>query len=517
MQVTVSYVSTGKLEVVTKLGFIFALLAALSPTFAQSGEVDVALGFSGEIVANTWNPLRISLRDQGAAEFVLELDQGNLRDGEQLVRYRAPLTGGSGLYVFEDDLYLPAWRRLTWAVRTQGSVLASGSVDRRRVDPRPLHLVGADATPPDLEREARVVDVRADMLPERPSAYAGVASLMIRGDAPAGTVAAAAAAGTTVHLNEPLAEELRRLAPDPVQRLGAGWLERMESAQRAELPKLEQNVLLGALASPDMQRGPPSVPQQVIFLASSLYALAALLVVRFGRVPGLFAGLSLALLFAAGAWGYLRPDDATLTRSRSVTLASGGLAQTLELRTLFSLPEGTRGLSVNAYPLEPTSWRASPGGVRFAMPRWSAVTLVLAPRLETATFYWEGDTLVNVGAAPLGDVFVIGLGQQPDISTDGRLDVQMCDSLPPPTYRPLLPHLPNGSALARSGGHIYVALPRTSADEVSGSASGAYTRIDKLVGMGTTGEEVRNGPAREVRGMGRTTKGGASHEAEAGL
>ena len=456
--------------------FFWALLWALSAAFAQSAhadDVNVTLGFSGEIVADTWNPLRISLRDQGKAEFTLEIDRGNLRDGEQLVHYRAPLEGGSGFFVFEDDLYIPAWRRLTWAVRTPERVLASGSVDRRRVDPRPLHLLGAVGAAPDqFGREARVVDVRPDRLPERPSAYAGVATLLVS-EASVRAVVAAAAAGVSVVLLEPLSDGLRELAPAEganAQRLGSGWLVRLEdgaaSAQEvAELPRLEHSALLSALVSPDMQRGPEGVPQQIIFLGASLYALAALLVVRFGRVPGLFAGLSLALLFAAGAWGYLRPGDATLTRSRSLTLAggaNGGLAQTLELRTLFSLPEGTRQLSSDAYPLELTSWHASPDGLRFTTPRWFAATLALAPRLESTTFYWEGDDLVNSGSAPLGDVFVMGLGQQPALATGERLTAQMRDSLPPSAYTPLLPHLPRGSALARSGGHLYVALPPTS-------------------------------------------------------
>lgn len=459
-----------------RTGFVLALfwvlLWTLSAAFAQDADdVSVTLGFSGEIVADTWNPLRISLRDQRDAEFTLEIDQGNLRDGEQLVHYRAPLAGGSGLFVFEDDLYIPAWRRLTWAVRTPERVLASGSVDRRRVDPRPLHLLGmVDALPDQLEREARVVDVRPERLPERSSAYAGVATLLVS-DASVQAVAAAAAAGVSVTLQEPLSEGLSRLAPAlaDAQRLGLGWLVRVEDsatsasgAQAMELPRLGRDALLSALISPDMQRGPSSVPQQVIFLSASVYALAALLVVRFGRVPGLFAGLSLALLFAVGAWGYLRPGDATLTRSRSLTLAggaNGGLAQTLELRTLFSLPEGTRQLSLDAYPLELASWHASPGEVHFTAPRWSAATLVLAPRLERATFFWEGDELVNSGSAPLGDLFVVGLGQQPALAAGERFTAQMRDSLPPTAYTPLLPHLPTGSALARSGGHLYVALP----------------------------------------------------------
>ncbi len=511
-RVTVSQESAGKLWVVVRVSFFFALLSALSVALAQNSDVQVTLGFSGEVVANTWNPLRISLRDRSAAEFVLEIDQGNLRDGEQLVSYRAPLAGGSGLYVFEDDLYIPAWRRLTWAVRTQDSVLASGSIDRRRVDPRPLHLLGMGVNlPPDaLAREARVVDVRADTLPGRPSAYAGVATLWVGGEASARTVAAAAAAGTSVRLLEPLTGDLRGLARREVQRLGSGWLERVgEGAEVSPLPTIERNALQSALISPDLQRGPPSMPQQVVLLGASLYALAALLVVRFGRVPGLIAGLSLALLFAAGAWGYLRPADATLTRSRSVTLASGGLAQTLELRTLFSLPEGTRRLDVNAYPLELTSWRASPGSLRFDMPRWSAVTLVLAPRFETATFYWEGDALVNSGSAPLGDVFVVGFGQQGDIAADANASPCGCATACP--LRPTARSCRTSRAAVRSR----AAAVTSTSPLPSASESARGDALDEGVGEGV-GEltDEPTGPAQKRSGA---DGGTARYCAEAGL
>ena len=92
------------------------------------------------------------------------------------------------------------------------------------------------------------------------------------------------------------------------------------------------------------------------------------------------------------------------------------------------------------------------------MPRWSSVTLALAPRLEAASFYWQSERLVNDGA-PLEDVFVLGLGQQPPLASDTALTPTMRDSLPPSAYTPLLPQLPRGSAFARTGDHIYVALP----------------------------------------------------------
>jgi len=433
----------------------------------------VEFGFAGEIVADTWNPLRVSMRDQEAAELTLEIDRGSLREGEQPVHYRAPLAGGSGIYVFEDDLFIPAWRTFTWAVRTPERVLASGSVERRQVDPRPLHLVLASELGAQRDLfgpDARTLDLLAAELPERAAAYRGVAALLVAAaDLPPRpqALAAAAAAGSTVLLLEPLPptyDALLALVPAPQQRLGAGWLARAgEGAARARLrslPSLDQAALLEALATPELGRAPERPAAGALLLGLGLYALAALLLVRFGRVPGLLTALLLALAASLVGWSALRPTEPLLVRSRSLTLVAGELATRLELRTLFSLPAQEARVEGSFHPLDAPTWSLTPEALLLGLPRWSHVTLAAKPELTPPPFRWRGGALVNLTGGTLDEVFVIGLGQQEALRPGGTAHPGLGDSLPPEAYRALLPLLPRGSALARTGGSLFVALPQ---------------------------------------------------------
>ena len=113
------------------------LLCSVACSGAAQGfneDAVVNFGFAGELVADAWNPLRVTLRDMPPAELVLELDVGTLRRGPVAFRYTAELSGGRGVYTFEDDVYLPAWRAFSWLIRTPDEVLASGTVPRYQAD-----------------------------------------------------------------------------------------------------------------------------------------------------------------------------------------------------------------------------------------------------------------------------------------------------------------------------------------------------------------------------------------------
>ncbi|ADI14761.1 hypothetical protein [Truepera radiovictrix] len=466
-------------------------LLGCGAAFAQfEVEVEVVFGFEGEIVADAWNPVRVSLRDAPDAELLLELDRGTLRGGERWLRFRAPLAGGGGRRTFEEVIFIPAWQQFVWSVRTPDRVLASGSVERRRLDPRPLHLVlsrtlGAER---DLfDADARVLEVYG-ALPERASAFDGVATVVV-GDtltpsSPA-ALAAAAAGGSTVLLleptgNAPLPEGYDALFGAPLQRLGAGWLARSEreeaAALLAGLPRLERRTLEAALLTPDLAAPPPHLPPSTLLWALFGYALAALLLVRYGRLPGLWSALLLATVGSLAGFWALRGEEVVQEQARTLVLAGGPLAQRLEGRGLFS--PARRDLTLDTerygllYPLdEVASPRTvppsavptlSPSGLRLSLGRYEALLLARRPELEDARFYWRGDELINAGSRALEDLFILGRGQQKALAADSSLRPELGDNLPPDAYTPLLPHLPRGSALARDGDLVLVALPTVS-------------------------------------------------------
>lgn len=449
---------------------VWLLLLGIS-AYAQ-GDVRLELGFAGEIVADAWNPLRLTLRDGPEAELTMLIDRGNLRDGEQVVRYTARLETQGGLSVFEDDLYIPAWRSFTWSVRTPERVLASGSFDRRSVDPRPLQLVSADR-PGEWRSlfgdEARVTEVLASELPERVAAYAGVETLLLDGSASPPrpeAVVAAGAAGAVVVLAEPLPNPFETLVTlsERSQRLGTGWLVREEaedvSAVLASTPRLDGAALAEALLTPELLELPPGPPPLTLLLILGGYGLLTLLLIRFGGPPGFLASVSLALLVSLAAWSALRPPAATLTRGRSLSLGAGGLAQVHELRSLLQFPAGEVTVPVSAHPLGSGAYSQAPDGVRLAMPRWSRATLLVRPRLEPARLVWRGRNLQNLGDRLLTDVYVLGLGRQASLPPDGTLEMSAgTHNDLPRVYDALLPLLPSGSALASENGRIHVALP----------------------------------------------------------
>lgn len=464
---------------VLSLGFPLATAQGEAAAGEAAEDVAVSFGFAGEIVADAWNPLRVTLRDLEDAELVLELDVGTLRSGPRELHYTAQLPGGQGLYTFEDDVYLPSWQSFSWLVRTPERVLASGAVERRRVNDAPVQLalareVGAGNR--FFGEASRVVDVVADTLPERAAAYDGVSSvLVLPGDLPPapGALVAAATAGSRVLLIGELGSsynELLALVPSGAQRLGAGWLARVGEADRAavqrglsERPRLAQRTLVTTLIGDELTEAPEQLPVMWLLAGLGAYALLAALLLRWGGAPGLLAALLLAAIVALGA-GQLRPREPLLTRSRSLHLSAGELALTTDLETLFSFPAQRARVDRAAHPLPitaATSWAVGREHFELDLGAYSSVVLAGRPHLAPAVFGWQGERLVNRSGGPLGDVFVSGRGQQPPLTADGTLEPTSGNLLPQDLYAELAPLLPDGSALARSGGAIFVALPET--------------------------------------------------------
>ncbi len=508
------------------------------------------------MVADAWNPLRLTMRDAPNAELVIDIDQGGLREGPRLVRYRAPLPAGGGMAVFEDDIYLPPrWRSFAWAVRSGDVTLASGTFDPRvTLNPRPLQLVSADGVgrwralfegssnsssggsdtdnlsggsstggsstlgTDGTDGEARVIEVTGS-LPERAAAYDGVETLLLDGTAPAPrleAVIAAAAGGVTVLLIDPLPqnfEPLRALAPEPAQRLGSGWLVRSSDgdAEAASLGTVRDTVLgntvldtvdvsalTSALLTPDLLEAPQGAPTRPLLFGLTAYLLLTFLLVRFGGTPGLLTALAVVPVASFAAWGYVRPSSEMPVRSRTLSIGAGGLAYKGEVRTFFrfsrgevtgppqarlleadtlatnTVAEALRDVLQDAAPATTSGtagadvlYERTPEGLRFDLPRWSSVALLLAPRLEPARLEWQDGALVNTGTDALVDVYIVGEGLQEDAppasAQTPRAGEENTRDLPL-VYRELLPRLPEGAAIARQGGHIFVALPESPGD-----------------------------------------------------
>ena len=444
-------------------------------------DIQLEFGFANNIVANAWNPVQLRMRNQPAAELIIDIDQGSLLEGEQWLQYRRQLQGGSGLYIFEDVLYIPAWRSFTWTVRSNDVTLASGSVDRRRVDSRPLTLLSANDL--GLYRELEPLDVRIVRLQnlqflERSAAYDAVRHIILDGSSPPPrpqALVAAAAGGVHIALIEPLPESfaaLRNVAASPEQRLAAGWFVRgsredvLAGLLRLAPSTVTRHQLEQTLNSADLAYRPSNIGQWIMLAIAAAYAALLLLLLRFGSLPGLFTSLVLALLCSAVAWLSLRPADTLVMRTRSLHLGAGNLAQVLELRSVFSLPAQEVNLPVAAFSLDSHGWRNQASSydnssMALIMGRWSTLTLALRPRLDSARLQWREGQLYNASNSALHDIYIIGQGWQGErsLEADNTLAPSSSDSDHVPyRYHGLLSQFPAGTALARQGEQIHLAF-----------------------------------------------------------
>lgn len=450
------------------LGAGLALVLAWSGA-ALAQEIQLELGFSGVIVAGHWNPLRLTLRDSPEAELYVVMDQGSLRGGEVLAEYRRALPGGSGLQVIEDDIYVPHWRSLSWYVRTADRVLASGSYDRRQLDDRPLTLLLSARPSSWLARlgSARSVDVSPFMLPERLAAYDGVSQLVVDGSTAAPSaeaLVAAAAAGATVSLVEPLPASYAELLPllgTAEQPLGAGRLRRFTEAPdvlAAEAELLAQALRDSVLASEPLEP-PKTVSSLAVLIVASSYALAVLLMLRFAGAPGLLTSLVLAAAASFVGWSLVRSGPEQQSLTRSLIVGQSELAREDALRQFFSYPASTLELPLAARPSEPRPYIQHGERLQLELARWESLRLWQRPRLLRSSFVWQDGQLVNRGARPLQEVYVKGRGPQGTLASGESLSPSNREDGPLASdYQALLALLPPGSALARDGHDLLVAL-----------------------------------------------------------
>ncbi len=442
------------------------------------------IGVHGQVVAAAWNPLRVTLRDAPATVLEVRMDEGSLREGERIVAYRARLEGGSGVSVFDDDVYVPRFRSLSWTLVAAGRVLASGSVGAREADARPLDLVVSTAPGrwrSAFAEDARPVDVAAGDLPERPAAYDGVRSVLVDGSsaAPRPEALAAAASGGAVVLlagaMPPTYQGLDLLAPSPASRLAAGAIVRTEAdpgSVRTALRSVrvpDRSAVAGALAGATSARPPAPLGQPLLLAFAAGFALAILLLVRFAGVPGLMAAVALVLVTSLAGWRLLRPAAPQIRAVNDVWLGGGDLALGIDVRQVLTLPEAEVLVPVAARALEPAPYTVDDAGTHARLARWHSLTFASKPRLRAAELRFVGPVLRNDGAAGMTDVYVVGLGPQAALAGGASLRPARTEDAPvAPLYERLAAALPDGSALARGGGSVWIALPLTLSDAAGG-------------------------------------------------
>lgn len=433
---------------------------------------EVVIGHGGAIVADAWNPVRVVSRDASPTVFEISIDRGSLREGEIPFVYRAELPGGTGLTTFTDDVYIPAWRNLQWRLSSQDRLLTSGSLAARDADTRPIHLL-VSRRPGDwramLPSDARVLERNGPDLPGRAAAYDGVATVLVDGTTapprPESLLAAAATGATVVLVGTLPASyaDVAILASAAQASLGNGRVISTDAIDVREAltarSAVDEPALRGVIAENLLVEPPATIPTGTIMLLGAAYALAVLLALRFGRLPGVAAALALAAMASVAAWSALRSDQTSFRAAMTLEVGSGGIARLTTFTKVMTLPadDMTFGTPVRTLDRRPST--AAPDGASVPLERWGETILAGPPTLGTQRLEWSESSLVNRSEAPLTDVYVLGLGPQPALAAGASVaPSESEDAVLSPIYDGLLPHLPPGTAVARSGDDVLVAL-----------------------------------------------------------
>ncbi len=454
-------------------GSFLLLLSVVTVALGQGAPlVEMQLGHRNVPVAEAWNPLRLLLRDLGPSELVIVVDQGSLREGELPWTVVLPLEGGAGLRQVEQDVYLPAWRSLRWIVQAGGLTVASGALARADADPSAVDLVVSERPGVVADRLAgRVLDLAPEALPVRTASYDGVRSLWLDGTRPSpppAVLTAAAVAGTVVVLgvaaqDDPAVAAVLAGLEAGWHPIGAGgwWLlaagEALPSEAAVEGRRLDVHAIGRAFAAASAIPTPRSAPLSRLLPLLIGYAFLVVLAWRLAGAAGI---LCWAVVLALGATFSTRlspPNPPTLVEARELRLSVGGLAWSLRVHDLFTLPQASLDLPMVGQPLLPQG-----GGVRLAGPpstrldlaAWRGASLMEAPRAASPWLSLDVlDPDVLLGADGLSALREVGPGGGSPLagspSANGLTPAEAAfESL-----------LPSGSRWGRSGNDWYVALP----------------------------------------------------------
>ena len=457
------------------------LAVCLGLALAQDGggenfadKVEFELGIRGAVVENSWNPLRLVLRDLPPVEFELRIDQGTLRSGSIPLIYSANIDSSRGLTVFEDEVFIPPWSSLSWTLGTPQRTFASGTLDPRLRDNRALTLLLSDEPGRwlgSLPEGSRPQEVVAGELPRRAAAYSGVEALLIDGTTSPPTVesvVAAAAAGVVVVLVEPPPAShrpLSQLSPSGSgTRIGAGWLITTGSSAVSEAFASHRGFAMQGAASALLagQEAPAGPPYSRITMVSAgaIYALLVLLLLRFGGQAGIPAALVVAVLTALAGWLLLRPEQAIVEQQRTLIVSTGGLGLSLPTLAIRSLPGGEVRVPRPMRLSDQVPYNVGSNGTRLSLGRWQRQLLLGKPALASSVLVWLDGQLENRGERLLQDVLVLGWGPQPPLQPGAVYDVVASEeALLPQAYGDLLELLPPGTAVANDGERYLVALP----------------------------------------------------------
>ncbi|HEX2864813.1 MAG TPA: hypothetical protein VHN99_09620 [Deinococcales bacterium] len=194
-------------------------------------------------------------------------------------------------------------------------------------------------------------------------------------------------------------------------------------------------------------------------VAVYLLALVAYSARRFDASTFYVAALAAGLAGVLGLVAF-QPAARGSSRETHVLAGAGGWGVEFVLRASFLMGGGRVSFPAGSYPIDLADRAYDENGVRVDVRPWQVVRAVEMPRAAIVPLVMRGHTLVNTGETTLADVFVVGSGHQEPL-TPGEHNLINSDALsvPPEGLGGLAAALPDGTAIARDGNRVIIALP----------------------------------------------------------
>ena len=442
---------------------VLCLIISLIGPFVLA-ESKFEIGFDGNIVANSWNPIKLTTRDQAAATLNISIDRGNLRIGNIPIVYSFSIPQSFGIATFEEDIFIPKWQNFSWKLQSSDAVLASGSIDRRFANPQPLSLlISANPSKWLAVLPGRVATVPSNVLTKRLASFDGISAIVIDGTAAAPRpeeLLAASTAGASTVLLEPLPpshQSLAAVVPLEGQYIGAGIMSRQAGNDDLTIKHRDFKKLLLAYLENSKITAPNKREQGPIFIGLVIFALLIIILMWMGNKAAVLTSISISTLAIILVFNYLIPKERELKQQQSLYISSGELAKEITISSIFSLGGGESSIAENAYVLEPKQFNYKNGSTFVDLDRWSRVTLIHKPRLTKALLLYDGDYLENRSKHIFRDVYIKGIGFVEDLKPGRHLITKREDKKLPDLYRGVVTGLEPDTVIAHYGNNLLVA------------------------------------------------------------
>ncbi len=401
---------------------------------------EARLGWGGGYSSGAWSLLHLRVTGGDMYKVELSTQTGTLRSGLQALTARLTISAGAG--VREQRLWLPLFTK-----RPVKLTLSSAT--------------GSSSATVQPSSEQAILNEPMDS----PAAY--LAGPRVTGSLEPQS-ALIALAGGAVLTN---ASGLERL---PSGALGLGALRRTSVTPRAAQLSLQPIALsLARVAQP-----PPRQSEGLAWWCAAAF-VAALGLYSARRLEGRVAVWSAGLMLAVGVTGWaalqVRPSSSALSATdveQSLLIGASGWGVQMRVTSVFNATPAALELPSGVQLLELTKVHYSQTATLIQAGAWRNVAYWSAPTAARVPLRVTGNTLENTGTEPLTDVFVIGTGalepmgasaKRPFKASSGpRIDDGL-SNYGSSNYRSLIRHLPTGSALARRGATLVIALPEQGA------------------------------------------------------